>query len=164
MLRPLFIDMAQFLHPKVARFMSPIELGHSKCDLPLFAASILWRMVAQRLARLCGPENPLPLIPPHFSTTLISLFQHRFIQFSIVSSLLSASSLECLLFVGRPMQVACVPLISFPFLLQFQYPVLPGVEHPDGTSFLLYGVSRAWDCASFTILSPRVLFQLILLG
>jgi hypothetical protein len=28
MLRPLFIDMAQFLYPEVARFMSPIELGH----------------------------------------------------------------------------------------------------------------------------------------
>jgi hypothetical protein len=50
MLRPLFIDMAQFLYPKVARFMSPIELGQSECVLPLFAASILWRTVAQRLA------------------------------------------------------------------------------------------------------------------
>lgn len=104
-------------------------------------------------ARLCSPEKPSPLIPPHSSTTLIFLFRHSFIEFSTVPSLLAASSLECLQFVGHPMQVACVPLISFPLLLEFQYPVLPGVEHPDSTSFLSYGVSRACVRASFTILS-----------
>ena len=70
MLRPLFIDMAQFLQPNVARFMSLIELGHSVHVLPLFALSILWCMVAQRLV-FAVQTMPLLFLQYHHTLQLL---------------------------------------------------------------------------------------------
>jgi hypothetical protein len=56
MLHPLFTDMAQFLCPEVARFMSPIELGHSDASF-LFSHRLSMAYDSSK-ARLCGADNP----------------------------------------------------------------------------------------------------------
>ena len=56
MLHPLFTDMAQFLYPEVARFMSPIELGHSDASF-LFSHRPSMAYDGSK-ARLCSPDNP----------------------------------------------------------------------------------------------------------
>jgi hypothetical protein len=161
-LHPLFTDMAQFLCPEVAPLCHRSNWG-TPMRPSSFRIVYLWRTTAQRLA-FAVKTIPHLSIPPHPLIALLTLFCHIFINFpprSHHSYSLSTSSFQCLLFTGHPIEFACVPLIKI-FLPRFQCIVLPVLEHPD--NLLSNRVSLAWVRASFTILSPSVLFQLILLG
>jgi hypothetical protein len=65
MLHPLFTDIAQFLCPEVARFMSPIELGHSNASF-LFPYRLSMAYDSSK-ACLCRSDNP-----SSFDTTTLS--------------------------------------------------------------------------------------------
>ena len=67
MLNPLFTVMAQFLCPEVARFMSPIELGHSDAPLLLLHRSSM--AYDRSKTHLWSPDNPLS-----FDTTTLRQF------------------------------------------------------------------------------------------
>jgi hypothetical protein len=84
-------------------------------------------------ARLCDPDNRLSSILPHSLAPTLQILGSPCSVTVSSSSLprltipfsLSTSSLECLLFVGHPIQVACVPLMKISLLPRVPIPSSP---------------------------------------
>ncbi|KAF8493914.1 hypothetical protein F5888DRAFT_1720043 [Russula emetica] len=68
-LNPEYIVSTDSLYPEVARFMLPIELGHSDASI-LFSHRLSMAYDSSK-ARLCSPDNP-----SSFDTTTLSDSSH----------------------------------------------------------------------------------------